>query len=76
MGDFSERLAYVGGAVAPLYFQNATFLNDARPTDDIDCVIDVVSYTQLGPVEEAMRELCFRMARSRKTPSAVGGAMA
>ena len=34
----NTKLIYVGGSVAPLYYQRSEFFGEERPTVDVDCV--------------------------------------
>ena len=44
LNELGEPLLYVGGAVAPLYYEREAHGKHARPTLDVDCVAKVVSY--------------------------------
>ena len=43
-GDILDQVVFVGGAVASLYYENPASPS-IRPTDDVDCVISVCTYT-------------------------------
>ena len=61
-GDLLPQVVFVGGATVGLY---ATSLVVAapRPTDDVDCIIDLASYAQFTELEERLRQRGFRHDR-------------
>ena len=58
-GNLLPQVVFVGGATVALY---ATLpqVPTPRPTDDVDCIIDVASYVQFAALEEKLRERGFR----------------
>lgn len=54
-----EKVAFVGGATIDLY---VTYPEDAasRPTDDVDCVVEMASRGQYYGIEEELRSLGFK----------------
>lgn len=52
------NVVFVGGSVTELYATD-TAATEVRPTDDVDCVIEVISYTNLNDLEEKLRKLKF-----------------
>lgn len=56
---FKEKLAFIGGATIDLYI---SFPADAasRPTDDVDCVVELASRGKYYAVEEELRSLGFK----------------
>jgi len=50
--------AFVGGAIVPFLLDHPG-LNPARPTDDVDVIIELLSHTRYSEVEERMRALKF-----------------
>jgi len=52
------HVVFVGGSVTELYATD-TAATEARPTDDVDCVIELVSYSNLNDLEEKLRKLKF-----------------
>lgn len=50
--------AFVGGAIVPLLLDHPQ-LSPARPTDDVDVIIEVLSSTRYSEVEAKMRALKF-----------------
>lgn len=41
LGELNKRAVFVGGATVPFYLPEA-YLSQARPTDDIDIVMEIV----------------------------------
>jgi len=52
------HVVFVGGSVTELYATD-TAATEVRPTDDVDCVIELVSYSNLNDLEEKLRKLKF-----------------
>lgn len=50
--------AFVGGAIVPLLLDHPN-LNPARPTDDVDVILELLSRTRYSDVEAQMRALKF-----------------
>ena len=59
-----ERVVFVGGATIELYVPPAA--TDGRPTDDVDCVVELTSRVKYYELEEELRKLGF------KHPTAAG----
>lgn len=59
LGPLRERVVFVGGSTAGLYstFAKAT---ESRPTNDVDCIIEVVPRMAYYALEEELRALGFR----------------
>jgi predicted nucleotidyltransferase len=58
LGNLVEQVAFVGGAVTPLYV-DGTAMAPVRHTDDIDCVIEIASRSEFGKLEAQLRKLGF-----------------
>lgn len=56
---FKEKVAFIGGATIDLYI---SYPADAasRPTDDVDCVVELASRGQYYAIEEELRSLGFK----------------
>jgi len=52
------QVVFVGGSVTELY-ANDPAATEVRPTDDVDCVVELVSYSNLNDLEEKLRKLKF-----------------
>lgn len=63
LGPFVNEVAFVGGATASFYVDLASAV-ELRPTDDVDCVIDVVSKSEYFELEQRLREMGFVNDRS------------
>ncbi len=61
LGPLSERVVFIGGAVAPL-LQTDEVLPRVRPTKDVDAVIATSSYSELGVLSDSLRERGFSEA--------------
>lgn len=59
LGGFKEKVAFVGGATIDLYLSDPTDAA-ARPTDDVDCVVELASRGQYYAIEEELRALGFK----------------
>lgn len=62
LGPLTERVVFIGGAVAPL-LQTDDVLPRVRPTHDVDAVIATSSYAELGPLREALSARGFSEAQ-------------
>jgi predicted nucleotidyltransferase len=51
-------VVFVGGAVASLY-ADIDFREEARPTDDVDVVIELLAYKNYAVIEERLRTIGF-----------------
>lgn len=58
-GDLLPQVVFVGGATVALY-ATVPQVPVPRPTDDVDCIIDLVSYAQFAALEEKLRARGFR----------------
>ena len=67
LGSFTQEVVFVGGATVSLYLQNPAS-PEVRPTDDVDCFIELSSYSSYADIEERMRKLGFEHDMSRGAP--------
>lgn len=58
-GDMLNQFVFVGGTVVELYASSDTY-QEARQTDDVDCVVEVTSLANYYVLEEKLRELGFK----------------
>lgn len=58
-GDLLPQVVFVGGATVALYATTPQ-IPTPRPTDDVDCIVDVASYAQFAELEEKLRTRGFR----------------
>ena len=49
--ELKNEIVFVGGAVAELYADDPAS-SDIRPTQDVDCTIELSSYKELTELEE------------------------
>jgi len=67
LGDLKEKVIFVGGSVAELY---ADFpeVSDIRPTNDVDCFLEIHTYLQYTKLEEELRHLGFKDDTAQGAP--------
>lgn len=56
--DLNQKVVFVGGATVALYADNPA-APEARPTDDVDVVVELTSYGGYAGLEEQLRRLGF-----------------
>ncbi len=59
LGPLNEQVVYVGGATVSLYVDPVA-AGETRPTDDVDVVIELASYTSYGLLDERLRAQGFQ----------------
>lgn len=57
LADLKEKVVFVGGATISLYPDRPVF--EVRPTDDVDVIIEIVSYNDRAKLEAKLREIGF-----------------
>ncbi len=64
------EIVFVGGATTTLYLseQETNGVSTVRPTDDVDCVIEVATRTEYAKLEKRIRELGFKHATEQGSP--------
>ena len=67
LGELNERTVFVGGATVPFYLPEA-YLSQARPTEDIDVVMEVVGRNAGAINDEALRKKGFQHDTSDGAP--------
>jgi hypothetical protein len=65
--DLLDKVVFVGGAVVGLSATNSA-APEMRPTDDVDCVIEVSSRIEYSRLEEELRGLGFRNDTTEGAP--------
>ncbi len=58
LGPFVTDVVFVGGAVAPLLIDSHR-LTDVRPTDDVDIIVEAVTYSKYSAFIEKLRSQGF-----------------
>lgn len=67
LGELNEKVVYVGGSVAQLYV-NDEAAEDARPTMDVDCVVELYSHQEYEEFNELLRKKKFEEDREAGAP--------
>jgi predicted nucleotidyltransferase len=67
LGDLNDNAVFVGGATIPFYLPDS-FSSQARPTEDIDIVMEVVGRSQNSINEERLRAKGFNHDTSLGAP--------
>lgn len=57
LGAIANKAAFIGGATVSLYADRKSF--EARPTDDVDVVVELLSYAKETELETALRAQGF-----------------
>ena len=67
LGDLIDEVVFVGGAVAELYADDPAS-SDIRPTQDVDCTIELSSYGDQTELEDELRTKGFANDTSQGAP--------
>lgn len=67
LGPLKNDAVFVGGATIELYMAGQPGLK-IRPTDDVDCVVEVVSRVEYHKIEERLRDLGFQHPMDERAP--------
>ena len=59
LGELRHQMVFVGGAVTELYVSPGMDILEVRPTNDVDCVIQILNYRHLATLEEELRSKGF-----------------
>jgi hypothetical protein len=65
--DLLPNIVFVGGAVVPFYVDNPAVIS-FRPTEDVDCIVEVSTWVEHSRLEEKLRILGFRNDTSQGAP--------
>ncbi len=57
LGDLKDKVVFVGGATISLYPDRPVF--EVRPTDDVDVIVELYSYSERTVLEEKLRSIGF-----------------
>jgi predicted nucleotidyltransferase len=57
-GELVEKVVFVGGIVTVLYMDSPS-ASEPRPTEDVDCVVDALTYHEYGEFEQLVRKKGF-----------------
>ena len=67
LDDLNEKVVYVGGSVAQLYVDDEAAV-EARPTMDVDCVVELMSFREYEEFNEFLRKKKFEEDRTEGAP--------
>jgi predicted nucleotidyltransferase len=67
LGDLLDHAFFVGGSVVELYLKNPVS-DPVRPTEDVDCVIEVTSKMDFRDWEESLHSRGFKNDMSENAP--------
>ena len=67
LGDLKDEIVFVGGAVAELYADDPAS-SDIRPTQDVDCAIELRTYREHTELEAELRTKGFANDLSQGAP--------
>lgn len=67
LGPLKEGLVFLGGATVALYLQDPA-APEVRPTDDVDCIVELASYASYAELERRLRQRGFENDSSPKAP--------
>jgi len=57
LGELRDKVVFVGGATVALYSDRMA--TEVRPTDDVDILIEILSYPEYSALEEQLRKIGF-----------------
>ncbi|MFI5139303.1 MAG: hypothetical protein ACHQIM_15890 [Sphingobacteriales bacterium] len=60
LAGLNQDYAFVGGATVSLYATNPALAEEVRPTDDVDVVVELATYTGYAALDEKLRSLGFQ----------------
>ncbi len=59
LGNLIDKLVFVGGCTTALLITE-TAVPGIRPTDDVDCIVDVISLNEYHRLETQLRQKGFK----------------
>ncbi len=62
LGKLNERIVYLGGCTTALFITDPLSL-DVRPTNDVDCIVDVISLNQYYKLGKELKEVGFKESK-------------
>jgi predicted nucleotidyltransferase len=63
LGELVNEVVFVGGAITELYVENKSQISEVRPTDDVDCIIEITSRKKYADLEDQLRKQKFENDR-------------
>lgn len=67
LSSLKDEVVFLGGATVALYLQDPA-APEIRPTDDVDCIVELASYASYAEIESRLRRLGFENDTSPKAP--------
>lgn len=67
LGDLKDEVVFVGGSTVPFYIEDEG-ATEPRPTKDVDCIIELVNYSEYGKLEAKLREKGFVNSQEPRDP--------
>lgn len=67
LGSLLDELVFVGGAITSLYIEDEA-VRTIRPTEDVDCVIQIAKRSEYTALEEKLRGMGFKHCTEKGSP--------
>lgn len=67
LGELVQQVAFVGGSIAGVYIDD-TAASEVRPTDDVDCIIEIGHRADYYQLEEVLRKKKFTHSFEKRAP--------
>src|SRR5262245_61361668 len=67
LSEMLDEVVFIGGATTGIYIDDPAS-PEPRPTNDVDCVVEVTTRTQYYALEEKLRKLGFTHSQEPKAP--------
>ncbi len=67
LGELNQEMVFVGGATTGFYVTNPG-APEARPTMDVDCIVELASYAKLAELETKLTKMGFQHDTSNGAP--------
>ena len=65
LSDLENEIAFVGGATVSLYADTPEYV-EVRPTDDIDVLVEILTYNAYTQLQQKLNELGFELDKEAK----------
>ncbi|MCB4756256.1 MAG: nucleotidyl transferase AbiEii/AbiGii toxin family protein [Elusimicrobia bacterium] len=67
LGELRDNVVFIGGAVVSFYLKDEA-VRDIRPTDDVDCLIEIARLKAYYDLEDELRRKGFRHSTEEGAP--------